>query len=102
MVIGGRGRPTPAPNTATDDESPRTRGWSAAGGGDADGAGLLSAFSDDATALIHQTSRGYPRAVNNLAIQSLVAAFAADKSIVDESSRRRRRGHGRLNTKPAT
>ncbi|MGC1800629.1 MAG: hypothetical protein WA701_09620, partial [Solirubrobacterales bacterium] len=23
-------------------------------------------FSDDATALIHQTSRGYPRAVNNL------------------------------------
>jgi hypothetical protein len=29
-------------------------------------------FSDDATALIHQTSRGYPRAVNNLALQSLV------------------------------
>jgi type II secretory pathway predicted ATPase ExeA len=45
-------------------------------------------FSDDATTLIHQTSRGYPRAVNNLAIQSLVAAFAADKSIVDESSTR--------------
>ena len=33
-------------------------------------------FSDDATALIHQTSRGYPRAVNNLAVQALVAAFA--------------------------
>jgi type II secretory pathway predicted ATPase ExeA len=45
-------------------------------------------FSDDATALIHQTSRGYPRAVNNLAIQSLVAAFGAGKSIVDESSTR--------------
>jgi type II secretory pathway predicted ATPase ExeA len=45
-------------------------------------------FSDDATTLIHQTSRGYPRAVNNLAIQSLVAAFAANKSIVDESSTR--------------
>src|SRR5205814_610048 len=45
-------------------------------------------FSDDATALIHQTSRGYPRAVNNLAIQSLVAAFASGKSIVDESSTR--------------
>ncbi len=30
-------------------------------------------FSDDATALIHQVSRGLPRAVNNLAIQSLVA-----------------------------
>jgi type II secretory pathway predicted ATPase ExeA len=45
-------------------------------------------FSDDATTLIHQTSRGYPRAVNNLAIQSLVAAFTANKSIVDESSAR--------------
>ena len=45
-------------------------------------------FSDDATALIHQTSRGYPRAVNNLALQALVAAFAADKAIVDESSTR--------------
>ncbi len=45
-------------------------------------------FSDDAAALIHQTSRGYPRAVNNLAIQALVAAFAASKNIVDESSTR--------------
>jgi type II secretory pathway predicted ATPase ExeA len=45
-------------------------------------------FSDDATALIHQTSRGYPRAVNNLALQALVAAFADDKTIVDESSAR--------------
>ncbi len=45
-------------------------------------------FSDDATALIHQTSRGYPRAVNNLAIASLLAAYAASKTIVDESSAR--------------
>jgi len=45
-------------------------------------------FSDDAVTLIHQTSRGLPRAVNNLAIQSLIAAFAADKTIVDESSAR--------------
>jgi type II secretory pathway predicted ATPase ExeA len=45
-------------------------------------------FSDDATALIHQTSRGYPRAVNNLAVQALIAAYAADKAIVDESSTR--------------
>jgi len=45
-------------------------------------------FSDDATALIHQTARGIPRAVNNLAIQSLVAAFADGKGIVDESSTR--------------
>jgi type II secretory pathway predicted ATPase ExeA len=45
-------------------------------------------FSDDAAALIHQTSRGYPRAVNNLAIQALIATFAANKGIVDESSTR--------------
>ena len=45
-------------------------------------------FSDDATALIHQTSRGYPRGVNNLALQSLIAAFAADKTIVDQSATR--------------
>jgi type II secretory pathway predicted ATPase ExeA len=45
-------------------------------------------FSDDAVGLIHQTSRGYPRAVNNLALQALVAAFGANKAIVDESSTR--------------
>jgi type II secretory pathway predicted ATPase ExeA len=45
-------------------------------------------FSDDAVALIHQVSRGIPRAVNNLAVQALVAAFATNKAIVDESSAR--------------
>jgi type II secretory pathway predicted ATPase ExeA len=45
-------------------------------------------FSDDATTLIHTTSRGCPRAINNLAIQSLPAAFTANKTIVDESSAR--------------
>lgn len=45
-------------------------------------------FSDDATALIHQVARGLPRAVNNLAVQALVAAYAAKKAIVDESSAR--------------
>jgi type II secretory pathway predicted ATPase ExeA len=45
-------------------------------------------FSDDAVTLIHQTSRGYPRAVNNLAVQALIAAYTADKTIVDESSTR--------------
>ena len=45
-------------------------------------------FSDDAIQLIYQTSRGYPRAVNNLAIQALIAAFADSKGIVDESSTR--------------
>ena len=59
-------------------------------------------FSDDATTLIHATSRGLPRAVNNLAIQALIAAYATRKAIVDESSRphRRRRGHVRLTTRP--
>ncbi len=45
-------------------------------------------FSDDAAALIHTTARGYPRAVNNLAIQALVATYAAGKSIVDETAAR--------------
>jgi type II secretory pathway predicted ATPase ExeA len=45
-------------------------------------------FSEDATTLIHQVSRGLPRAVNNLAIQALIADYAARKSIVDESSAR--------------
>ena len=45
-------------------------------------------FSADAADLIHQVSRGLPRAVNNLAIQSLIAAFATNKSIVDEASAR--------------
>ena len=45
-------------------------------------------FSDDALALIHQVSRGLPRAVNNLAVQALVAAYATNKTVVDESSAR--------------
>ena len=45
-------------------------------------------FSDDAAALIHQTSRGIPRQVNNLAVQALIAAFASSKSVVDESTTR--------------
>lgn len=45
-------------------------------------------FSDDAAALLHQASRGLPRLLNNLAIQALVAAFADQKAIVDESSAR--------------
>jgi len=45
-------------------------------------------FSDDALALIHQVSRGLPRAVNNLAVQALIAAYATNKAIVDESSAR--------------
>ena len=45
-------------------------------------------FSDDAITLIHQTSRGRPRTVNNLAIQALLATFTAGKAIVDESAAR--------------
>jgi len=37
-------------------------------------------FSDDALGLIHQVSLGPPRAVNNLAVQALVAAFAPNSS----------------------
>ena len=46
-------------------------------------------FSDDAITLIHDAARGLPRAVNNLATQALVAAWAARKNIVDEQSGRR-------------
>jgi type II secretory pathway predicted ATPase ExeA len=45
-------------------------------------------FSDDAVAVIFQASRGLPRAVNNLAVQALVATFASGKGIVDESAAR--------------
>jgi type II secretory pathway predicted ATPase ExeA len=45
-------------------------------------------FSDDAITLIHATSRGLPRAVNNLALQALIAAYAERKAIVDESAAR--------------
>lgn len=45
-------------------------------------------FSDDAIALLYETSRGIPRALNNLAIQALVACYADEKAIVDESAAR--------------
>ena len=45
-------------------------------------------FTEDAMNLIHTTGRGYPRAVNNLALQSLVASFAAGKNLVDEAAAR--------------
>jgi type II secretory pathway predicted ATPase ExeA len=45
-------------------------------------------FNDQATALLHQTSRGIPRAVNNLALQALIAAFADGKGMVDEAAAR--------------
>ena len=36
-------------------------------------------FSDDAITLIHDAARGLPRAVNNLATQALIAAWAGRK-----------------------
>jgi type II secretory pathway predicted ATPase ExeA len=45
-------------------------------------------FSDDAIGLIHTTSRGIPRAINNLAVQSLIATYADGKGIVDEQAAR--------------
>ena len=44
--------------------------------------------SDDAITLIHEAARGLPRAVNNLAVQALIAAYADRKAIVDENSAR--------------
>jgi type II secretory pathway predicted ATPase ExeA len=45
-------------------------------------------FSDDAIALIHDTARGLPRLINNLALAALIATFAQKKTIVDESAAR--------------
>ncbi len=46
-------------------------------------------FADDAITLIHNASRGHPpRAVNNLALHALTAAFAAGHSIVGEKAAR--------------
>jgi type II secretory pathway predicted ATPase ExeA len=45
-------------------------------------------FSDDALSNIHQAGRGLPRAVNNLARQALVAAYANRSGIVDEKAAR--------------
>jgi type II secretory pathway predicted ATPase ExeA len=48
-------------------------------------------FTDDATALIHESGRGKPGAVNRLALAALIAACAAGKNLVDESQRPIRR-----------
>ena len=45
-------------------------------------------FSADAITVIHNAARGYPRAVNNLAINALTAAFARKSAIVDEKAAR--------------
>ena len=45
-------------------------------------------FSDDAVARVHEAARGLPRAVNNLARQALVAAYAERASVVDDKAAR--------------
>jgi type II secretory pathway predicted ATPase ExeA len=45
-------------------------------------------FTTDAITLIHNASRGHPRAVNNLAIHALTAAFTANQALVDEKATR--------------
>jgi type II secretory pathway predicted ATPase ExeA len=45
-------------------------------------------FSDDAVARLHEAARGLPRAVNNLARQALVAAYANRSSLVDDKAAR--------------
>jgi type II secretory pathway predicted ATPase ExeA len=45
-------------------------------------------FSADATTLIHNASRGYPRAINNIAVNALTSAFARNSTIVDEKAAR--------------
>jgi type II secretory pathway predicted ATPase ExeA len=45
-------------------------------------------FSDDAIARIHEAGRGLPRAVNNVARQALVAAYASRSSLVDDKAAR--------------
>ena len=39
-------------------------------------------FTEDAVNLIHTTARGYPRAVNNLALQSMVTTSLVDDTAV--------------------
>ena len=38
--------------------------------------------------MIHNAARGYPRAVNNLSVNALTAAFAKNQPIVDEKAAR--------------
>jgi len=45
-------------------------------------------FSHDAVTLIHNASRGYPRAINNLAVNALTSAFTRNSPIVDEKAAR--------------
>jgi type II secretory pathway predicted ATPase ExeA len=59
-------------------------------------------FTEDAIALIHQSSRGKPRSVNRLAISALIAACAAGKNLIDEASARSALTETNHDPQPAT
>jgi len=42
-------------------------------------------FTDDALTLIHQVSRGYPRTINNICRQALLAGWAQRKTLIDDT-----------------
>lgn len=46
-------------------------------------------FSDDAVSLIHRSSNGIPRKINNICTQSLIAGFLEKKNIIDEATAKR-------------
>jgi hypothetical protein len=66
----------------------RTRTWISTRPPAKSKVGQQAVIADDAIELIHTVSRGLPRAANNLALQSLLAAFAERKAIVDHASAR--------------
>ena len=45
-------------------------------------------FTADAVTVIHNAGRGYPRAINNLGVHALTAAYAAGNPVVDEKAAR--------------
>ncbi|HLK79688.1 MAG TPA: AAA family ATPase [Streptosporangiaceae bacterium] len=45
-------------------------------------------FTDDAVTLIHQVSRGYPRTINNICRQALLAGWASRKTLIDDTTTR--------------
>jgi type II secretory pathway predicted ATPase ExeA len=45
-------------------------------------------FTDDAVTLIHQVSRGYPRTINNICRQALLAGWATRKTLIDDTTTR--------------
>ena len=42
-------------------------------------------FTDDSVALVHQVSRGYPRTINNICRQALLAGRASRKTLPDDT-----------------